>query len=273
MIKWAMRRINPNPKEYDYVFHDVLKIIAKLSQSSLLELYAAQNKPCSFKKQALVPYLTLYKKGTPLAYIINQTTFYGLDLYVDNSVLIPRVETEQLVAEMISLIKTNFGTSSCLIYEIGTGSGAIALAIAQALPNVNVVASDISATALLVAKKNQKKLKIKNVSFIHGDLITPFLTLNKKCDVFIFNPPYLDKTSPDVQKSVRDFEPDVALFAPNKGIAFYCQYLQDYTKICNPHHIMGFEIGYDLKQNINEYLLQNNFSQQQFYFLKDLNGL
>jgi release factor glutamine methyltransferase len=163
------------------------------------------------------------KRREPIAYILGQKEFYGLPLHVDRNVLIPRPESE-LVVDRVREILKHEPSSTDLVWDVGTGSSAIALAIAKHIKPRKVIASDISSKALTVAKKNAKNLKISNVAFFKANLLDTTMRRaleTKKSPRLIItaNLPYLplsDRTKLD--KDVVAFEPKTALFAKKNGL-------------------------------------------------------
>lgn len=146
--------------------------------------------------------------GEPLAYLVQRREFFGLDLYVDRRVLIPRPETELLVERAITMVRKRGGEPT--IVDVGTGSGAIALALARHLPGARIVAVDRSSSALEVARLNAMRLGLGTaVQFVQGDLLS---WLRQPVDVIVANLPYIpaDRLS-TLPADVRDFEPPIAL--------------------------------------------------------------
>lgn len=155
------------------------------------------------------------ENGEPYQYVIQQATFLGNVFFVDDSVLIPRMETEELVSCIISSLDIE---KELFIGDIGTGSGCIAISLAKASKNWHVHASDISSSALDICDRNMRKHDV-HMSLIQGDMLEPFKNKNIKLDVIVSNPPYIENKS-DVDKNVLEYEPHLALFAEN-GVDFY----------------------------------------------------
>ena len=147
------------------------------------------------------------KEGRPIQYIIGNVNFYGNKLNVDERVLIPRFETEQLVEETIKRIKDKFNDNKISIIDLGTGSGAIGLTLKKEFPNSKVDLLDISLDALDVALNNAKRLGL-DINVIHNDMLE---NINNKYDVVISNPPYI-RNDEEIEDIVRDNEPRIALF-------------------------------------------------------------
>ena len=177
------------------------------------------------------------KEGEPVQYIIGNVDFYGYILDVDNRVLIPRRETEELVEEVINRLK-KFNKPT--IIDVGTGSGAIAITLSKKI-NMKVYASDISLDALEVAKKNVDKTNA-NVVLYHGDMLKPYIEKNMKIDIIVSNPPYI-KEDEKIEDIVKNNEPKIALYAKNNGLEFYESILKDAKKVLNNKFLIAFEIG------------------------------
>jgi release factor glutamine methyltransferase len=178
------------------------------------------------------------KLGEPVAYLIGQTTFLDLKLKVNPHVLIPRQETEELVTWIVK----NFPEDTNLnVVDVGTGSGAIALALKLQRPSWKIFATDISSSALEVAKDNARLLKL-DVDFILGDGLQSIpSTYHQTIDLVVSNPPYV-KTPNDLDPSVTAFEPHLALIA-NPVTKFYEQYLVEAKPFIKPKALFAFEMG------------------------------
>lgn len=187
----------------------------------------------------------------PLQYIINKAVFGDNIYYVDKNVLIPRPETEILVQEVSKYLNSNSS-----ILEIGTGSGCIAISLAQALRNDNIVSCDISQGALDVAKLNADKIcPERKINFINSNL---FENIDGKFDAIVSNPPYIDEAlKVDMQPEVLNFEPHNALFAENEGMLIYEKIIEHAPRYLNNGGLIAFECGINQAQKIKE-LLENN---------------
>lgn len=195
--------------------------------------------------------IDLYKKlidarinNKPTQYIVGTTEFYGLELIVNESVLIPRFETEELVENTLKIIDKKFN-SNIQVLDLCCGSGAIGLTIKSKLPECSVTMSDISKDALCVATKNSKKLNL-NVEIIESDL---FQNINKKFDVIISNPPYIAENE-EIDEMVKNNEPHLALYGGEKGLDFYERILKDIKNYLNDNFLIAFEIGATQKDEI-----------------------
>jgi release factor glutamine methyltransferase len=154
-------------------------------------------------------------KREPAAYILGHREFYGMDFYVDSSVLIPRPETEMLVEEAITFARSNFSYGNPIIADIGTGSGAIAVALARSLPKASVYGVDISQRALDIAALNCIRHNVR-VELLAGDLLAP---LSEPVDMIVANLPYIaDRDMAGLSDEIREYEPIVALAGGEDGL-------------------------------------------------------
>ena len=203
------------------------------------------------------------EKGKPVQYIIGNTNFYGYNFIVNENVLIPRFETEQLVEKTIYYINKIFN-SKVNILDIGTGSGCIAITLKKEI-NCNVSAVDISKNALKVAKENAKINNI-DINFIESDLFT---NVFDKYDVIISNPPYI-AFDEEIMDIVKKNEPHEALYAADNGLFFYKKIIESASNYLNKKSLLAFEIGYTQGEQIKEYA-SRFFPNSKIIIEKDLN--
>ena len=208
-----------------------------------------------------------YQNGEMIEYIFNKAYFLSKPFYVDNNVLIPRQETEQLVLNAAKLIKDTFHKNNLKIVDVCTGSGCIGISLTHIFNNSEIVLSDISNEAIEVASRNIKEHKLANVNVKQGDMLTPFIEDGYQFDVIICNPPYIENESTIDEKTWKQ-EPHLALLA-KPGTLFYERVLQNYLKIVNNQFIIAFEIGEDQEEALTE--LVNKYCQGcSYYFEKDI---
>lgn len=205
------------------------------------------------------------KNSEPIQYITGFEEFCGLRLAVSTATLIPRAETEILVRLIVSRVAD---IKNLKILDIGTGSGAIALALAHQLPGVNVSALDISKAALEIAVKNAISNRL-NIRFLHGDILT--YTSNEKFDIIVSNPPYVtDSERAFMHSNVLDFEPHSALFVPDLDpLRFYTAITNFAVSNLNPNGQLFFEINENFASQISDLLANNGFTDIQIH--NDLN--
>lgn len=209
----------------------------------------------------------IYKKlaaHIPAQYIIGQTDFYGMQLKVDERVLIPRLETEELV----QLILAENPKENLKILDIGTGSGAIALALAKNRPNWLVTAVDISQEALDLALENAKNQNL-NIFFKKSDC---FAEISEKYDIIVSNPPYISREDEsEVGLNVLHSEPHLALFADEDGLAIYRRIAEDAKDYLKDGGKIYLEIGYKQGQSAPD-LFRKHLPEKRVRTLKDQFG-
>ena len=209
-------------------------------------------------------------KQEPVEYILNECKFLDYKLYVDSRVLIPRMETQELIANITERIDDYYDPRNYLVaVDIGTGSGCIAIALKNLFKNWLVSASDISEDALAVAKKNVDAFA-PSIHLYQGNSLEPYIKENMAIDILVSNPPYI-RNREDVQQSVRDYEPASALYLDDDG-SVYESIFRDYKKVKKGSMLMCFEIGYDLKDYLTA-LMERYLEDYEYEFLEDLNGL
>lgn len=205
--------------------------------------------------------------GKPVQHIIGTEQFYGLSFEVNEHVLIPRPETEELVYGALERSRKIPGKFR--VADIGTGSGAIAIAFKKEVPDALVAAVDISEAALKVAKRNAKHNGTE-IDFRLGNLTEPIE--KEKWDIVLSNPPYIAmEESEQMSSTVLDFEPHSALFADDDGLFFYKQLAKKLPKLMNRPSLIGVEIGYLQGQAVSG-LFQKAFPKARVSVVKDVNG-
>lgn len=209
-------------------------------------------------------------KGRPIAYIVNNREFMGLDFYVEEGVLIPRPDTEPLVEEVIDLVS---GQSDLKIVDIGTGSGAITVSLAKYIKDCEVYSLDISDKALSIGLKNAISNGVEDkINFIKSDVFSGIENKNLKIDVIVSNPPYIRKSDIEtLHTQVKDYEPYIALEGGEDGLDFYRAITEQSIKYLKDNGILAFEVGHDQAQDVSDILRKNGYSK--IYTKKDLQGI
>lgn len=214
-------------------------------------------------------FLALFNRrlqGEPIAYLIGIQSFWKFDLKVNDNVLIPRGDSETLIEAVVDYFKNEKNIKKQVL-DLGTGSGALALAIAYEFPHWQVTATDISNKALQVAKENASLLKLGNIEFIQSDW---FLNIgNKRFDLIISNPPYIDENDPEVDLFVKKYEPQKALFSKTNGLEDLYKIIEESKKYLNKNGAIFLEHGHRQAQKIREKLLKEEFCHDKTF--KDLN--
>lgn len=200
-------------------------------------------------------------EGYPLQYAIGKWNFYGLDLLVDKRALIPRYETEILVDLII-----NDNSNNKKILDIGTGSGAISLALSKNLKDSKIIGVDISKNAIDLANENKIKLNINNVEFKESDI---FSNIDDKFDIIVSNPPYINKEDFEKLDKKLYHEPQNALYGGEDGLYFYKKIIKNARNFLNKNGKIYLEIGYDQKDSISNLLEEYGYKQIKSY--KDFN--
>ena len=196
------------------------------------------------------------KKGRPIQYIIGNVNFYGNIINVNESVLIPRFETELLVDLTIKKIKQYYQNKTIDIIDLGTGSGCIAISLKKEI-NCNMDALDISKEALELAKINTNNNNV-DINFIKDDMAT---YKNKRYDVIISNPPYIMEDE-EIMDIVKNNEPHIALYAKDNGLYFYKKIIDNIHYLVKDKYLVCFEIGMSQANDIIKYAKEhlNNVS-------------
>ena len=202
----------------------------------------------------------------PIAYIVGNREFMGLDFYVKEGVLIPRPDTEILVEEVIELAK-NKGNINIL--DIGTGSGAITVSLAKYLDNANITSVDISEIALEIGKINAVNNKVDSkINFVKSDLFTN-IDKNMKFDIIVSNPPYIKREVIETfDKQVKDFEPYNALEGGIDGLDFYRAITMQAKDYLKKDGILAYEVGHDQSEDVSKLMYKYGYTN--IYTRKDL---
>ncbi len=239
---------------------------SKLSSSQLIEKFTEEMDHNTYQHflKAVDQYII---KNRPIQHITETEHFYGYQFYVNHQVLIPRFETEELVGYALDFKKTYFGDNPISLIDLGTGSGCLAITLNLEDPSIKSEGTDISEEAVKIAKQNAKKLNA-NVTFYQGDLYKPIN--GKKYDMLISNPPYIPNNE-EVEPIIKDYEPHIALFGGEDGLAYYRAILKDAENYLNDKYIIAFEHTYDkakaIKKLCKKYLKDIRIIQK-----KDMQG-
>ncbi len=224
------------------------------------------------------------RKGEPMQYILGECEFYGLPFRVNPHVLIPRPETEHLVEKIIDLT-SNLGAPGVAsetwdttnpsrplrILDVGTGSGAIIIALATQLPAATLTAIDISEPALSIARQNATRNNVAHgIRFLQGDLLAP--VAGEHFEIIASNPPYVPNTDHAlISVEVREHEPHVALFGGQDGFEIYRRLIPAAYDALVPGGYLVFEFGFSQQPEIESLLTSASFAQIEF--IHDLQGI
>lgn len=206
--------------------------------------------------------------GEPIQYITGEAEFYRLPFFVNRDVLIPRPETELLVEIAVELA-AKFARPR--VVDVGTGSGAIAVALAHSLASAEIFATEISASALAVARSNAARNGVaERVTFLKGDLLTPMA--GQSFDLVVSNPPYVAKSDrASLSIEVRDYEPAQALFAGEDGLAIYRRLIPAAFRALISGGFVVLEIGYGQSEAVRALLAESG--SKEIEFIADYQGI
>ncbi|WP_080872348.1 peptide chain release factor N(5)-glutamine methyltransferase [Oceanobacillus timonensis] len=208
--------------------------------------------------------------GIPVQHLTGHEAFYGRTFQVNKDVLIPRPETEELVLA----VKEYLGVKAepVRIVDVGTGSGVIAITLALEWKHAAVFATDISAGALQIAEQNAIQLQA-DVTFLQGDFLAPLLHDTNPFDVIVSNPPYIAKSEAQaLSDTVRDFDPELALFAEADGMAAYLKIIQQMKRMpLKQDTLLALEIGHTQGELVEQYIKQA-FPGSHVEIKQDING-
>ncbi|WP_318999815.1 peptide chain release factor N(5)-glutamine methyltransferase [Mesobacillus sp. S13] len=210
--------------------------------------------------------------GEPIQYIIGSEEFYGRRFQVNEHVLIPRPETEELVHGTLQRLDKLFPDRDSIdLVDVGTGSGAIAVTLKLEKPELKVTAVDLSEDAIEVASKNASQLGA-DMEFLHGDLLQPLILQRKKVDVVISNPPYIPVSDQEwMSDIVTEHEPHMALFAGEDGLDLYRRFMEELPLVLKEKALVGFEIGAGQGEAVRG-LLEKAFTKAKVEIVFDING-
>lgn len=253
-----LEAVGEEPEALSFVYRD-------LKQWDLTQFVLNLRQEVSEEDDRLLAAIfTQLQAHKPAQYILGYEDFHGLRFQVDERVLIPRPETEELV----DLILEENPSKELKVLDIGTGSGAIAVSLKESRPKWHVTASDLSADALELAKENAK-LNQADISFVQSDV---FEDISGNFDIIVSNPPYISENDKDeVGVNVLTSEPNMALFADEDGLAIYRQIIEEADKYLTPSGKLYFEIGYKQGQDLKQ-LLYLHFPDKRVRILKDQFG-
>jgi len=239
-------------------------LLAHALQIEVGELFLHFDRPME-NSDAYQSMLSRLIDGEPVQYIIGLAHFYGRDYIVDSGVLIPRPETEIMVEEVKKWL-TNHHSKT--IIDLGTGSGCLAISVKMLFPHLQVFASDISQSALEIARVNANKHQAE-INLVQGNWLTPFVQKRIIADVIMSNPPYI--SSPNtVAYNVLEYEPHSALFAPG-GIANHVEIISDAPYCLKKGGLLIMEIDEE-QPDLLAPIVQEAFKDAKIEFIKDLQG-
>ena len=250
---------------------DTQLLLGKVLGKDKLHLITNKEEEVSkFKEREFYSLIEKRKNKMPISYILKTTEFMGLDLHVEEGVLIPRGDTEILVEETLKFMDEDKEYEVC---DLCCGSGAIGISIAHFRENTKVDLIDYYDVPEKVTKRNIVKQKLSNrAKFIKSDLLNEVINQQKKYDILVSNPPYIKEEVIDtLMEDVKDYEPHTALSGGNDGLDFYRRIVDDSDKILKENGILAFEIGHDQGEDVSNLMIEKGYKNVRV--VKDLAGL
>lgn len=242
----------------------LLAYVLEISRSRLLA--HPEQKISAAQEQAFNALIAARRAGQPLAYLTGQREFWSLTLNVTPATLIPRPETELLVEQCLQFMPAS---AKLRILELGTGSGAIALALASERPRSHITATDISNRALAVAQQNADVLGIRNVECVQGDWFAPVST--RRFQLIVSNPPYVAEGDPHLQSGSLCFEPEQAIVSGADGLAAIRKIVESAPSHLEQQGILLLEHGLGQAESVRKLMTASGFTS--IYSASDLAGI
>ena len=239
---------------------------SKMSSSNLI-LSMDEEMPEEIYNEFLYGVDRYIANNIPVQHILGYEYFYGHKFVVNGDVLIPRYETEELVANLLMMYDEVFKGETVEVLDLGTGSGCLAVTLDVEEEHMNVTATDISIDALSTAKKNNRNLK-GNVTFHQGDWYGPVEGM--KFDIIVSNPPYIP-VGEYVEELVVENEPSVALFGGEDGLDFYRVIIENAKDHLNDRFIIAFEHAYNTSKALKK-IIEKHFNDVEIIQKKDMQG-
>lgn len=251
----------------------VMAYLVELAQKERYDLYLhyEEEMPADLEA-AFAAGMNRILEGEPMDHVLGYTWFYGYKIIVNENVLIPRPETEELCAKVLHEIDALFPEKTCSLVtcaDVGTGSGAIAITLDKEEPRTKLWATDISPEALRIAEENAANNDAQ-VTFLAGDMLCPLIERGVRLDVLVSNPPYI-RLHEELEHTVVDYEPHVALFGGTDGLKFYRAIFKNCHRVLKKRALMAFEMGWDQTAMMKK-LLQEELSGVPYRICKDMNG-
>lgn len=249
----------------------VMAYLVELSQRERYDLYLhyEEEMPAPLEREFDAGMARILKQE-PMEHVLGYSWFYGYKFVVNEDVLIPRPETEELCANVLNRMDRYFGDYEAIdCADVGTGSGAIGIVLSLEEKKVRMTATDISEEALKTARVNAEN-NGADVSFLSGDMLKPLIERNRKLDVLVCNPPYIPQDE-KMEASVVDYEPHVALFGGEDGLKYYREVFADCHKVLKEKSFMAFEMGWNQREKMSA-LVEETLPEARYEILKDING-
>ena len=266
ILKWGEKYFAE--RAFENARREIELLVQEVLNCKRVDLYLRYDEPLTKAQlSTLRDWIQRRIKHEPVQYITGRVGFHNTLLNIVPGVLIPRPESEMLVETALRLVSKNPNAS---ILDIGTGSGCIALALAKALPEAQIIGIDNSGQAVELSNLNAGKLQIANAEFQTFDILKD--VMDKKFDIIVSNPPYIPKSDMDeLMPEVRDFEPHSALTDFDDGLTFYRKFVEISKLMLKPNGLFVLEVGLgDHPELVNSLFVKNHFKEVEL--IKDYNG-
>lgn len=244
-IQWATKQLAASAIETPRLDAEIL--LAYILEIQAIQLHMYPEKPVELEEgERYKQLIDRRQQHCPVAYLTEEKEFMGLPFGVSPAVLIPRPDTETLVEFLLRWVEEWRKGEKLLMADIGTGSGAIAVSLAYYAPEIQVLATDISAKALEIARNNAQRNNVSHrITFLEGDLLEPIAHKIAGLDALISNPPYItEQEMKSLPVSVREYEPKMALEGGEDGLDPYRRILQKGIPLLKPGALVAFEMGW-----------------------------
>ncbi len=235
-------------------------LLAHVLREKRLQMYLRFDQPV--QEEELTEFRALVRRRLnhePVQYIVGSTEFYGLEFAVTPAVLIPRPDTEHLIDTILDFRKSGKIGEHLRLLDIGTGSGAIAVALAAQLPGIRVTATDISGDALALAQENAARHSLtERIAFVTHDIFNGSIEESTApFDIVVSNPPYVPQSEVDeLQPEIRNFEPLIAATDGGDGLRFYRRIAERIDELLAPGGLLALEVGAGQAESVREILEQ-----------------
>lgn len=268
-LKWASSFLREHGRE-ENIGEMLLCHYLELSRAQLLAEIREELPPAV--KEKFVAAIEKVVSGVPVQHIMGYEEFYGRKFLVNEEVLIPRPETEELVQGLLARIGRLFPTTDVIkVVDVGTGSGAISITLALENRVLDVMTVDIAKASIDVAQENASRLGAK-VRFIEGDLLGPLIEEGQKVDVVVSNPPYIPEDDiATLSTVVKDHEPLRALVGGQDGLDFYRRFMKEIPLVLKERGIVAFEVGVGQGEDVAQ-MLRVTFPEARVEVVNDING-
>jgi release factor glutamine methyltransferase len=245
------------------------RFLVELCQEQGIDLYLNMDEVMDEALQSIFNHgIEQLLEDMPLAHVLGYEWFYGRKFKVNSDVLIPRPETEELVVHVLDRIEMHFDEPYSLnVADVACGSGIIGCTLKAEMPSLQVTCTDISEAALIIAKENASLLNL-DITFRSGDMLEPLF--DQTWDVIVCNPPYIEENE-DLERSVKDYEPHLALFGGVDGLSLVRRFLDQLPQVCKERTLVAFEMGHQQRTSITREILER-FPSVNVECELDLNG-